>query len=155
MNFISNNINYKSKGFTLIELVIVIVLLGIVSVGITGFLSMGSQIFIDVKNRSALISTARFAIERVNRDIRSAVPNSLIVTENEVTTNDYRQCIEFTPIVAVTSYLDIPALPSDVISQSSLRLIDFGDDIKTEIEGQNVSVVVYTLSTDELYDASE
>ena len=153
MHFITTNTRQKHTGFTLVELVIVIVLLGILSVGISGFLSMGTQIFVDVKNRSALISTARFAIERVNRDIRSAVPNSLIVTANEVTTDEYRQCIEFTPIVAVTSYLDIPALPGEGASKS-LRLIDFGDDIRAQMEGNNLSVVVYPLNSEELYNAS-
>jgi len=137
----------NNKGFSLIELVLVIVLLGILSVGVSGFLSMGSQIFIDVKNRTALVSTARFAIERVNRDLRSAVPNSLRISESVV---QQRQCIEFTPIIAAASYLDIPALPGDAAA-SNLRLIDFGDDERALMEGNNVPVVVYPLEPDDLY----
>jgi len=72
----------KSTGFTLIELVTVIVLLGILSVGISGFLKIGSEMFVDVKNRSEIVATARFAMERLNRELRSALPNSANELEN-------------------------------------------------------------------------
>lgn len=135
----------KSRGFTLVELVLVIVLLGILSVGISGFLSMGSQIFIDVKNRASLISIARFAIERVTRDVRSAVPNSI-----NVTLVGNRQCIEFVPIIAAANYIDVPALPGEV-SRNSFNVIDFGESERLQFEAQGtVDVVVYPLDANDL-----
>jgi len=144
---IKPSVNNSNKGFTLVELVIVIVLLGILSVGISGFLSMGTQIFVDVKNRSSLISSARFAIERVNRDLRSALPNSI-----RVSTTATGQCIEFIPIIAAASYIDIPAEPNDNISKP-IKVIDFGSDEREKIinSGNDATVAVYPLDESEVY----
>jgi MSHA biogenesis protein MshO len=94
----------KQLGFTLVEMVIVIVLLGILSVGITGFIKLGSQVYLDVSNRDEIIASARFAVERLNRELRHALPNSIRVTSNG-------SCLEFTPVLYSVSYLDIPVAP--------------------------------------------
>ena len=147
MLLINSRFNYKEKGFTLVELVLVIVLLGILSVGISGFLSMGTQIFVDVKNRSSLISSARFAIERVNRDLRTALPNSIRVSSSGV-----GQCIEFTPIIAAANYIDIPAEPNDNVTKP-LKVIDFGSDERERLlsGGSDITVAVYPLDESEVY----
>lgn len=141
------NMKHSNKGFTLVELVIVIVLLGILSVGISGFISMGTQIFVDVKNRSSLISSARFAIERVNRDLRSALPNSI-----RVSTTATGQCVEFIPIIAAASYIDIPAEPNDNVTKP-IKVIDFGNDEREKLinSGNDITVAVYPLDESEVY----
>ena len=92
--------NHLIKGFTLIELITVIVLLGILSVGISSFLNFGTQIFVDATNRDEIISTARFSVERLNRELRKALPNSVRATDNGNSIDPItRQCIEYTPII--------------------------------------------------------
>ncbi len=147
MLLLISNVKHSNKGFTLVELVIVIVLLGILSVGISGFISMGTQIFVDVKNRSSLISSARFAIERVNRDLRSALPNSI-----RVSTTATGQCVEFIPIIAAASYIDIPAEPNDNVTKP-IKVIDFGNDEREELinSGNDITVAVYPLDESEVY----
>ncbi|MDG1750525.1 MAG: type II secretion system protein, partial [Thalassotalea sp.] len=64
----------KHKGFTLIELVTVIVILGVLAVGISSFLQFGTRIFSETSARDELISSARFSVERINREVRHALP---------------------------------------------------------------------------------
>ncbi len=72
------------RGFTLVELVIVLVVLAIVSVGITGFIRSSTQIFIDASERERLLREGSFAVERINREISTALPNSVRLTGNAV-----------------------------------------------------------------------
>ncbi|AVV84022.1 MSHA biogenesis protein MshO [Shewanella putrefaciens] len=47
-----------------------------------------------------MLSQSRFVVERMTRELRSAVPNSVRVNTDSLT----YQCIEFVPIQASTSY---------------------------------------------------
>jgi len=67
----------KRSGFTLIELVMVIVLLGIVA-GILGPMIVQSvKAFTDTELRTELTSKGQLALERLARTARQAVPNTL------------------------------------------------------------------------------
>ncbi|MEC9260142.1 MAG: prepilin-type N-terminal cleavage/methylation domain-containing protein, partial [Pseudomonadota bacterium] len=71
------NTTRHNRGFTLIELVTVIVILGVASAGIASFVRGSMQTYIDVSTREQLLSESRFAIERLKRELRNAVPNSV------------------------------------------------------------------------------
>jgi len=77
------NTRHKSHtpaGFTLIELVIVIILLGILA-GVLVTVMRGPVIAsIDVQQRMALVDIAETALQRMTREIRLALPNSIRVT---------------------------------------------------------------------------
>ncbi len=135
----------KNKGFTLIELVTVIMLLGIVSVGAGGIIKISSQIFVDVTNRDELISSVRYSVERLNRDIRSALPNS-VRTLNFLANTVH--CIEYMPSVASAIYLDIPVSPE--AADDKLTVIKFDNNLYTN----SLNVVVYPLNASEVYGTS-
>lgn len=66
-----------SLGFTLVELVMVIALAGVVAVLISTVMSRPMQGFVDQSRRAELVDKASMALNRMARDVRLAVPNSL------------------------------------------------------------------------------
>ena len=70
----------SQRGFTLIELIMVIVLLGaIVALG-SVFIISPFEAYEDVRRRAELVEIADQALERMNREVRHALPNSVRVT---------------------------------------------------------------------------
>lgn len=65
------------RGFTLVELIMVIALAGIVAVMITTIMTRPLQGFADQSRRAELTDLAAMALNRMARDIRLAVPNSV------------------------------------------------------------------------------
>ncbi len=66
-----------TRGFTLVELVIVIALSAIVLVMITVVLKRPLDAYVDQSRRGELVELASLALNRAARDIRLAVPNSV------------------------------------------------------------------------------
>jgi len=67
----------QERGFTLIELVMTIALAGIVAVMISTVLSRPLDSFVDQSRRAELVDKAAVALNRMSRDVRLAVPNSV------------------------------------------------------------------------------
>lgn len=72
----------RMQGFTLVELVMVIALAGLVAVMIATVMSRPMQGFVDQSRRATLVDLASTALNRLARDIRLAVPNSVRVGVN-------------------------------------------------------------------------
>lgn len=70
----------RLRGFTLVELVMVIALAGLVAVMITTVLSRPLEAFSGQSRRAELVDIAAGALQRMSRDVRLAVPNSLRVS---------------------------------------------------------------------------
>lgn len=139
-----------SKGFTLMELVLVIIILGIMATGISGFISLSTQTYINATNRDGLISNARFVIERLNRELRNAVPNSIRIGQS---LDNKTQCIEFVPIKASTVYIDIPVAPEPAINDvSAIPFEKHGAPYECKsVDGCTDLLIVYPLNDDEIY----
>tara|TARA_R110001606_G_scaffold380399_1_gene540912 strand:+ start:933 stop:1772 length:840 start_codon:yes stop_codon:yes gene_type:complete len=106
-----------ANGFTLIELITVIIVLGVVSVGISGFIRTGLNIYTDVSERDQIIGDSRFVVERINRELRSAIPNSIRVTDDGSS-----QCIEFVPAEWVTFYTSLPVYPDTSLTATVVEI---------------------------------
>lgn len=65
------------SGFTLVELIVVIVLTGIVGVSVAFFFRPAIDAYLDARRRAELTDLADTALQRMSRDVRSAVPNSI------------------------------------------------------------------------------
>ncbi len=88
------------SGFTLIEVITVVVILSIVTVIGANFVAISVDSYDRVQQRSKLINRGRQAVERITRQLRAALPNSLRLS------NDASGlCIEFIPVIGGGNYL--------------------------------------------------
>lgn len=66
-------------GFTLVELIVVIVIIGILAALGGMFITRPVEGFLDLSRRATLVDAAEGALRRMQRDIRQALPNSVRV----------------------------------------------------------------------------
>ena len=92
-------------GFTMVELIMVIVILSVLSVGSVQFISYSALGYVDTVRRSELASSATIVNEKISRLVRDALPGS-------VRTNSDQSCVEFIPVLAATRYIEAPILGS-------------------------------------------
>lgn len=72
----------RVRGFTLMEMVISIVILGIIGTSLGIFIVPAVNAHQAMQKRAALVDSAEVALRRMARDIRLALPNSLRVTDS-------------------------------------------------------------------------
>lgn len=127
----------RMAGFTLTELIIVIVILGIIGSISVRFIQFSTQGALDTANRQRLAMAAGIVSEQLSRELRSALPGS-------VRTGEGGQCIEFFPIEAGSTYID---------GEDSLRvnreLSEFRAQSFSGDTGNAVHVFVYPYAEDE------
>ena len=79
----------RPHGFTLTELVMVIVVMGVIGATLAAFMRKPVDAYFDTARRAALTDVADTAVRRISRDIGGALPNSI--------RNPSSSCIEFIP----------------------------------------------------------
>lgn len=143
-------IKVKSTGFTLVELITVIIVLGVVSVGLSGFIRTGMSIYSDVTDRDQLLAESRFLVERLSRELRQAIPNSARV---EISGNT--QCLEFVPALWTTYYTSLPVFPDN---STQATVVEIGlNEADYQITYPSTGVLgdyafVYPTSSSDIYD---
>lgn len=95
----------KVSGFTLVELVIVIVLLSIMSLVSVRFIANFAQGYVDTSRRQHMADVTQLAIERIGRELRNALPNSVRI-RNDANAS----CIEYLPVLGASSYDNLPVV---------------------------------------------
>jgi MSHA biogenesis protein MshO len=122
------------QGFTLVELIIVMIMLSVLGIMTSSYISTGVDLYSDIAERDKSLNSIRFVMERLRREVANALPNSASVTDG---------CLTFTPIVASSIYSDFPISPvygaSGTISPISDYSFTSGDQ-----------AVVYLLAAEEL-----
>ncbi|EJN6829018.1 prepilin-type N-terminal cleavage/methylation domain-containing protein [Vibrio cidicii] len=124
------------RGFTLIEMVISIILLAVVGLFLGSVIRQGLSIYVDSSAREALIQQGRFVTERLSRELREAVPNSVLVANG---------CIEFLPITNSAIY---SSLPSSLAPSTTIRLLPIEKSLAADER-----LVVYPLDGEALRQA--
>ncbi|MGK0248535.1 MAG: MSHA biogenesis protein MshO [Oleispira sp.] len=131
--------HYKaSMAFTLVELVVVMVVLSILAAGSVKFISQSAQGLVDSAERQSLASTANIAIERVLRQVRRALPNSVRTFDD-----GGNSCIELVPILYRSEYLSVPTASTE----TDFEAIAFAD----AVGGESGFVAVYPISQHSIY----
>lgn len=72
----------RVKGFTLIELITVIVIVSILGVMSTDLITLPVKSYFDQQRRTTLVDNAESALRLMQRDIRRALPNSIRITDS-------------------------------------------------------------------------
>jgi len=135
-------------GFTLVELVVVIVLVGIIGGVLALQLGPTIQGYLMVERRTTLTSMADTALRRVARDVRSAVPNSLRLVSS--------QCLELVPTIDGGRYRAGPDIGNSAAPGLFLDPFEAKDsfDILTRFNNTvtaDDAIVIGNQNTEDLY----
>jgi len=135
----------QQRGFTLVELVMVIVLLGIISAVLAPVITSNITAYRDTRSRNELIARGRLALERLSREIHQAVPNSLRLVTG--TTNT----IEFVTASNGGRYVDrndtlISAGSCPTAFRFSNDILVIGNTSPTFLQNSSSRVVVSTVA---------
>ena len=133
----------SNHGFTLIEAIIVIVILGLLSAVGSQFIVTAMNSYSKVEVRSALVQRGRLAIEQITREIHMSLPNAIRVSDSGL-------CMEFMPIVGSTKYhKTLPDVSNSVTPVSSINTSSF-----TLGMGEAKHVVVGAFTPIEVYQSA-
>jgi MSHA biogenesis protein MshO len=102
----------RQSGFTLVELVVVMVLMGIIAASFMVFFKPTLDGYFDARRRADLTDIADTALRKISQDVRRAVPNSLNVVD-ATTTSDNVACVQLVPTVGGGRYRTGPDLTND------------------------------------------
>lgn len=102
-------IKKSTRGFTLIEMIAVIVILSILAALGGTFVVSSTNSYQSSQTRTRLVNTGRQAIERMSRQLRIALPYSVRLTNSN-------RCVEFMPIASGGNYLGIENVANGTFS---------------------------------------
>ena len=125
----------RARGFTLIELVVVIVLMGITAVTMTILFTGAVSGYIDNARRLDSASSARIALDRMGRELREAMPLSIRI--NTVASSS---CIQFLPVLGSSIYTTFP------INTNTISVLDF-----TAPTASPIYAAIYPVNANQLY----
>lgn len=129
------------RGFTLIEAILVILLIGVVAAMVGSFIRKPMDAYADQARRTALSDAADLALRRISRELMTALPNSLRI-------NAGGTYLEFIPVLAAGRYR---TAAGSLAGELDWLDIDNASDTSFEVLGPPVSVasgdqlVVYNL----------
>lgn len=133
----------RAHGFTLIELVLVMVLLGVTLVGASRVVRAFSDMYQQQSNQDQLVSQSRFVLERLTRELRDVTPNSV-----RLATAAGVQCLEFVPFSVSGRYRSIPLSPD---TRNYVDVISLDSNFSVQA---NQYLVVYPTQVSDVYSSS-
>lgn len=101
----------RAHGFTLVELIVVMVIIGVLAGSVVVYFGPAIQGFLDVRRRANLTDMADGAVRAMTRDIRSAVANSIRSPNTD--------CFELVPTSSGGRYRKAPDTAWDAANASN------------------------------------
>ena len=143
----------RQRGFTLVELIVVMVVVGVIAGVLVLQLRPAMQSYLAIRQRANLTNQADAALRRIIAEVHAAVPNSL-----RYTAAGQDQCIEFVPTkdggrfrtdIDTTNGKGTPLVPG-------AATLSF--DVLTDLDGAdapNDYIVVGNVNRDDAYDPAQ
>jgi len=131
-------------GFTLVEMIVVMVITGIIGGMVAIFIRAPVQGYVDSARRAEMTDIADTALRRLGRDIRKAVPNSVRVPSPTCIADAATPCyVEFIPTKAGGRYRAAPAtIPATACGNNVGAVLNFdAPDDCFEIIGSPITFV--------------
>lgn len=100
----------KQSGFTLVEVIIVIAIMGIIGGLSTLIIGRSLDSFAALERRENMQTSIRLAVERISRELRNALPNSICVNNGGACINGSGSQFHFIPIRDSGRYQDRPGV---------------------------------------------
>jgi len=119
-----------------------ILLMGILAGGSVAFITSSTQTYYDTAMRNQLSAVGRITVNKIERAINEAVPNSIRVRAS--TSND-EQCLEFLPAIASSYYSDAPFLSPGGTTVSVIHL---------PVTTGGAYAVIYPMAAADIYQKS-
>jgi len=135
-------------GFTLIEMIAVIVVLSILATLGGSFVVESTKAYQSTQTRARLMNTSRQALERMARQVRAALPYSVRLTNVDLTNGN--MCLEFMPIASGGNYAGY--VPDSVNGATATSTLEVSPH--TVGFGNAVFVSIGAMDSTELYGAS-
>lgn len=117
----------RAAGFTLVELVMVIVLLAIVATISVQFVALSTQGAIDTGDRQQRALKAVVVSEQITRMLREAFPLSIRTVGGN--------CIEWLPIAGATRYTRLPQGGGTTIDIIPFDQVPTGNELRAVVYG--------------------
>ncbi|MGY3928262.1 PulJ/GspJ family protein [Aeromonas simiae] len=133
------------RGFTLVEFILVIVLFGILAIFTSQFVGIGSRLYADANILEQRMSDVRFALERLNREVRDAVPGSLRIEDLAGNAALQGPCLRFWPHDSAGRYLDI----NQAVSGATALRMTMVEPIASEMPQDNWWAIVNPIPYDD------
>ncbi|TKB55986.1 PulJ/GspJ family protein [Ferrimonas aestuarii] len=97
----------SNRGFTLMEMVVVIAMMGALAIGVTQFINFAMKIYLDGQQWGQAVSQHRYGLQRLSRELRDAVPGSVAIANGSA-----GYCLSFSPIEQSGRFIAAPMLNS-------------------------------------------
>jgi MSHA biogenesis protein MshO len=125
------------------------VVLAILALGITSYIGLGARMYTDAAEREQVLGQSRFVAERMVRELRNAVPNSVVFSSTS-------NCLQFRPILYSGIYISAPfeqsgnsmeVISPDLTAEANNKLLVVYPTKPEDFEGGGKSVLINSTST--------
>jgi len=155
-------ISNRQAGFTLVEIIIVIAIMGIIGGLSTLIIGRSLDAYAALERREKLQTSIRLAVERISRELRHALPNSICVSNGGACVFGAGSYFHFIPIIDSGRYQDAAGaytapppiqrdrLPVTPLSRDRFDVLSTNGSNRLNATTDNW-VVVYNLNNTDVY----